>query len=127
MPYFTANTKGESAETVFEKIKDGTIEMRGQCLDQHDVVQKEGQENDPGKGTDGWSTVEVDSNGDITAKVDSDFTPNRTDDVWKDWKNKMMAAAQQCASKGVDMGVYQKDLMNCSGQKWIGKKFSDNF
>ena len=102
--------KGESAETVFEKIKDGTIEMRGQCLDQHDVVQKEGSENDPGKGTDGWSTVEVDSNGDITAKVDSDFTPNRTDDVWKDWKNKMMAAAQQCASKGVDMGVYQKRL-----------------
>ena len=36
--------------------------------------------------------------------------PNRTDDVWKDWKNKMMAAAQQCASKGVDMGVYQKRL-----------------
>ena len=29
---------------LFLKIKDGTIEMRGQCLDQHDVVQKEGQE-----------------------------------------------------------------------------------
>ncbi len=102
--------KGESAETVFEKIKNGEIEMRGQCLDEHDMVSKDGDGEMPGKGTDGWSTVEVDAEGNITAKVDMNFTPNRTDDVWKEWKNKIMAAAQQCAGNGVDMGAYQRSL-----------------
>lgn len=100
--------KGESAETVFELIKNGTIEMRGQCLDEHKT------NNDPGDGKndgkDGWSTVSISKNGDITAKVDNDFSPNRSDDVWKEWRNKMMAAAQQCEGRGVDMGVYKTRL-----------------
>ena len=102
--------KGESAETVFELIKNGTIEMRGQCLDDHGSSVP-GEDSAPGDdGSDGWSTVEVDGDGNITAKVDSDFRPKRTDDVWKEWKNKMMAAAQQCRDRGHDMGNYQSHL-----------------
>lgn len=100
--------EGESAETVFELIKNGTIQMRGECLDEHKTS------GDPRKGKnsgkDGWSTISVGEDGSIEAKVDSDFTPNRTDDVWRDWKNKMMAAAQQCQQRGVDMGAYKDKL-----------------
>ena len=103
--------KGESAETVFELIKSGEIEMRGECLDDHgDGTPGLDDDEQPGNGTDGWGTVEVDGNGNMEVKVDADFSPNRTDDVWKEWKNKMMSAAQQCAAKGVDMGSYQRRL-----------------
>ena len=103
--------KGESAETVFELIKNGTIEMRGQCLDDHGNSTPGMEDSIPGNdGTDGWSTVDKDDDGNITAKVDSDFRPRRSDDVWKDWKNKMMAAAQQCNDRGTDMGNYQDHL-----------------
>lgn len=100
--------KGESAETVFELIKNGTIEMRGECLDEHKTNNSPGESKNDGH--DGWSTVSISNNGEITAKVDGDFTPHRTDDVWKDWKNKMMAAAQQCQGRGVDMGAYKSRL-----------------
>ena len=102
--------KGKSAEQVFELIKNEEIEMRGKCLDEH-ANSAPGEDTEPGNdGTDGWSTIEVDGNGKITAKVDSEFRPRRNDDVWKDWKNKMMAAAQQCQNKGTDMGVYQSHI-----------------
>jgi predicted metal-dependent peptidase len=103
--------KGESAETVFEKIKNGEIEMRGQTLDDHDMANPSGEDGEPGAdGTDGWSTVETDAEGNVTAKVDKNFRPRRTDDVWKEWKNKMMAAAQQCQDRGVEMGSYRDHL-----------------
>lgn len=102
--------KGESAEKVFELIKNGTIEMRGKCLDEHGSSVP-GEDTEPGDdGTDGWGTITVDGDGNIDAKVDSDFRPRRTDDVWKEWKSKMMAAAQQCAARGADMGNYQSHL-----------------
>ena len=103
--------KGESAETVFELIKNGTIEMRGQCLDDHGIASPSMGKDDPGNdGTDGWSTVDIDKDGNITAKYDSDFQPRRSDDVWKEWKAKMMAAAQQCQERGNDLGVYKRLL-----------------
>ena len=102
--------KGESAETVFELIKNGTIQMRGQCLDEHNTTKQPGEGDEDSDGHDGWSTLSVAKNGDISAKVDGDFTPNRTDDVWKDWKNKMMSAAQQCQGRGVDLGTYKSRL-----------------
>jgi len=102
--------EGESAETVYQKIKDGEIEMRGQCLDQHNSSTP-GEDSKPGNdGTDGWSTIAEDIDGNITAKVDSDFQPVRSDDVWKEWKTKMMAAAQQCREKGEDLGHYNRLL-----------------
>ncbi|MDE0954313.1 MAG: hypothetical protein OR994_06530, partial [Candidatus Poseidoniales archaeon] len=79
--------KGESAETVFELIKSGKIEMRGECLDDHGSPDTSDESEAGNDGTDGWSTVEEDAEGNLTAKVDSDFRPRRSDDVWKDWKN----------------------------------------
>ena len=103
--------KGESAETVFEKIKNGEIQMRGECLDDHSVSNPAMDDNSPGNdGTDGWSTISKDSEGNITAKYDSDFQPVRSDDVWKEWKTKMMAAAQQCQERGTEMGNYKRLL-----------------
>jgi len=103
--------KGESAETVFEKIKSGQIEMRGECLDDHSISNPKMDDNQPGNdGTDGWSTIENDTNGDLTVKIDSDFRPIRSDDVWKEWKAKMMAAAQQCQEKGTEMSNYKRLL-----------------
>jgi predicted metal-dependent peptidase len=103
--------KGESAETVFEKIKNGEIEMKGQCMDDHSVSNPTMDDNHPGNdGTDGWSTITKDSEGNITAKHDSDFQPVRSDDVWKEWKTKMMAAAQQCRERGTEMGNYKRLL-----------------
>jgi predicted metal-dependent peptidase len=42
----------------------------------------------------------------VELKIDKNFTPLRSDDVWKDWRAKMMAAAQQCEARGHDMGNY---------------------
>jgi len=119
--------KGESAETVFELIKNGTIEMRGQCLDDHGSSVP-GEDSEPGgDGSDGWSTIEVDGDGNITAKVDSDFRPRRSDDVWKDWKNKMMAAAQQCKDRGHDMGNYKTHLDDLFSSKLHWKEILRQF
>lgn len=119
--------KGESAETVFELIKNGQIEMRGECLDDHGSSVP-GDDHQPGNdGTDGWSTVERDSEGNITAKVDSDFRPKRSDDVWKDWKNKMMAAAQQCNNCGTDLSNYQKHLDDLFSSKMHWKEILRQF
>ena len=43
----------------------------------------------------------------VEKKVDKKFRPNRSDQVWKDWRAKMMAAAQQCQGRGHDMGNYE--------------------
>jgi predicted metal-dependent peptidase len=103
--------KGESAEVVFEKIKNGEIQMRGEVIDDHNLNNpSKSAEDAKNSGTDGWSTIESDGEGGLKAKVDSDYTPQRSDDVWKDWKNKMMAAAQQCQDRGVDMGAYSGRL-----------------
>ena len=103
--------KGESAEVVFDKIKSGDIEMRGEVIDDHNINNpSKSAEEAKNSGTDGWSTIESDGEGGLKAKVDSDYTPQRSDDVWKDWKNKMMAAAQQCQDRGVDMGAYSGRL-----------------
>lgn len=102
--------KGESAEKVFELIKTGQIEMRGKCLDEHGNSTPDENKTPGNDGTDGWSTVEIDGDGNITARVDSDFRPRRSDDVWKEWKSKMMAAAQQCADRGTDMSHYSGHL-----------------
>ena len=119
--------KGESAETVFELIKTGKIEMRGKCLDDHGNSTP-GEDFSPGSdGTDGWSTVGKDSEGNITVKVDLDFRPKRTDDVWKDWKNKMMAAAQQCNDRGTDMGNYQDHLDDLFSSKMPWKEILRQF
>ena len=119
--------KGESAETVFELIKNGTIKMRGECLDDHGNSVP-GEDSKPGDdGTDGWSTVQVDGSGNITAKVDSDFRPRRSDDVWKEWKSKMMAAAQQCKDRGVDMGNYQSHLDDLFSSKMNWKEILRQF
>jgi len=51
--------------------------MRGECLDDHGNGAP-GEDTEPGNdGTDGWSTIEKDGDGNITAKVDSDFRPRR--------------------------------------------------
>lgn len=119
--------KGESAETVFELIKNGTIEMRGQCLDDHGSSAP-GEDTEPGHdGTDGYSTVDSDSEGNLTVKVDSDFRPRRSDDVWKDWKNKMMAAAQQCHDRGHDMGNYRSHLDDLFSSKLHWKEILRQF
>jgi predicted metal-dependent peptidase len=120
--------KGESAETVFELIKSGKIEMRGQCLDDHGTSKTGIAEEEVGNdGTDGWSTIEKDDDGNYTAKVDTDFCPRRSDDVWKDWKNKMMAAAQQCKNCGTDLGNYQKYLDDLFSSKVHWKEILRQF
>ena len=102
---------GESAEFVFEKIKTGEIEMAGQTLDDHGPSQSGVSDSDEENfGGDGWSTIDFDDDGNITAKVDPDFTPIRSDDVWKEWKAKMIAAAQQCQERGKDLGNYKRVL-----------------
>ena len=119
--------RGESAETVFELIKNGTIEMRGQCLDDHGSSAP-GEDSEPGHdGTDGYSTIDSDEEGNLTVKVDSDFRPKRSDDVWKDWKNKMMAAAQQCHDRGHDMGNYQSHLEDLFSSKLHWKEILRQF
>ena len=113
--------EGESAETVYQKIKNGEIEMRGKCLDEH-TNSTPGDDNQPGNdGTDGWATISEDDDGNITAKVDTDFQPVRSDDVWKEWKTKMMAAAQQCREKGDNLGNYNRLLDDLFSSKlpWI--------
>ena len=103
--------RGESAETVFEKIKNGEIKMRGECMDDHSISKPASEDKKPGNdGTDGWSTITEDKDGNITAKIDSDFTPARSDDVWKEWKTKMMAAAQQCKERGENLDKYGRLL-----------------
>ncbi len=101
--------------------------MRGQCLDDHGSSAP-GEDSEPGQdGSDGWSTIEVDGDGNITAKVDMDFRPKRSDDVWKDWKNKMMAAAQQCQDRGTDMGNYQSHLDDLFASKLHWKEILRQF
>ena len=105
-----AGWEGESAEKIYQLIQDGTIEMRGKCLDEHDNPSPD-EDRIPGEdGTDGWSTIDIDEEGNISAKVDSDFRPVRSDEVWKEWKNKMAAAAQQCQERGNDLGIYKSKL-----------------
>ena len=101
---------GESAETVFELIKSGNLEMKGQCLDEHPNSPPQDDCDIGSDGLDGWGTIKINNNGDIDAKIDADFKPRRDDDVWKEWNTKMMAAAQQCKNKGIDLGTYERHL-----------------
>ncbi len=102
---------GESAEYVFEKIKIGEIKMSGQTLDDHGPSQSGISDDDTkNDGTDGWSTIESDADGNLTVKIDSDFYPQRSDEVWKEWKAKMIAAAQQCQERGRDLSNYKRVL-----------------
>ena len=101
------NFKGASAEQVFEKIKDGEIDMEGQVMDEHML---EGTDDKCNSGSGGFGTVEGDGDTEISLKVDSDFKPRRSDDVWKEWKARIMAASQQCQERGVDVGMYSRAL-----------------
>ncbi len=84
--------------------------MEGECLDEHNTSGPKNDKNLQEEVGTGWETISISEDG-ILAKVDSDFRPNRTDDVWKEWKKKkMMAAAQQCQEMGKDLGVYKQYL-----------------
>ena len=117
--------KGLSAEQIFEKIISGELPLRGEVIDDHlsssPMAEEEGQgEGDSGKeGTksqsgdtespglpDKYGPLVIEGEDGVELKVDQNFTPLRSDDVWKDWRAKMMAAAQQCEARGHDMGNY---------------------
>ncbi|MDP6865254.1 MAG: VWA-like domain-containing protein [Candidatus Poseidoniaceae archaeon] len=101
--------KGKSAEQVYELIKNLEIEIKGQVMDEH-ILDDAATPDTSGKN--GYGTIENcgDDNGQITIKVDGDFRPRRTDDIWKEWRAKVMSAAQQCQGRGVDMENYSQQL-----------------
>ncbi|MDP6870456.1 MAG: VWA-like domain-containing protein [Candidatus Poseidoniaceae archaeon] len=91
---------GKSAEQVFELLSKGELPMCGQVMDDHltDSMSDCNCDEEDGDGVE------------IELKVDPDFNPTRSDKVWKEWRAKVMAAAQQCTHRGRDIGAFQTKI-----------------
>lgn len=81
----------KSAEQIFDLIKAKVLKMRGELLDDHDL--------------------DVESSCDKTeVKIDPDFTPMRSDSVWREWASKVMTASNHAQSRGESSASLQKVL-----------------
>jgi len=81
----------KSAEQIFELIKTKVLKMRGELLDDHDL--------------------DVESSCNKTeVKIDPDFTPMRSDSIWREWASKVMTASNHAQSRGESSASLQKVL-----------------
>jgi len=81
----------KSAEQIFELIKTKILKMRGELLDDHDL--------------------DVESSCNKTeVKIDPDFTPMRSDSIWREWASKVMTASNHAQSRGESSASLQKVL-----------------
>ena len=97
---------GRSAEQIFELIAEGELPIRGMLVDEHYVGRPDGSDESEGDcDCDGSPLVERDGD-EVTVKVDGSFIPRRTDEVWKEWRANMKAAAQRCSGRGIDYAGY---------------------
>lgn len=81
----------KSAEQIFDLIKAKVLKMRGELLDDHDL--------------------DVESScGKTEVKIDPDFTPMRSDSVWREWASKVMTASNHAQSRGESSASLQKVL-----------------
>ena len=123
--------RGLSSEQIFELLVSGKLPLHGEIMDDHmeeesdpsldgpssEKKQSEDSENSKSEGGDKSSDIS-DRHGPLTRetedgielKDDKNFRPRRSDQIWKDWRAKMMAAAQQCSARGQDLGNYGKIL-----------------
>ena len=123
--------RGLSSEQIFELLVSGKLPLRGEIMDDHmeegsdpsidgpssEKKQSEDSKNSKSKGGDKSSDIS-DRHGPLTRetedgielKDDKNFRPRRSDQVWKDWRAKMMAAAQQCSTRGQNLDNYGKIL-----------------
>ncbi len=119
--------RGLSSEQIFELLVSGKLPLHGEIMDDHmeeesdpslggspsGKKQSEDSENSKSEGGDKSSDIS-DRHGPLTRetvdgielKDDKNFRPRRSDQIWKDWRAKMMAAAQQCSARGQDLGNY---------------------
>jgi predicted metal-dependent peptidase len=140
--------KGLSAEQIFEKLMSGELSLRGEVMDDHlsdsPNPQEGGHGGHDGNGTGSGTTPDtgqaesqdipekygplvIEGEEGVELKIDKNFTPKRSDDVWKDWRAKMMAAAQQCESRGHEMGNYGALLEELSASKMPWKEILRQF
>ena len=59
----------------------------------------------------------IDGDEGVQLKRDKNFTPQRSDEIWKEWRGKMLVAAQQCQARGNEIGNYESILGELSGGK----------
>ena len=106
---------GESAEQIFDLIATGDLPMTGMLVDEHYVGRPGGEDGDSDDdSSSGWESGPlVEEDGDnITLKIDPSFIPRRSDDVWKEWRANLKAAAQRCSGRGIDFGSYSWAIKN---------------
>ncbi|MBT6972626.1 MAG: hypothetical protein HOA04_05940 [Euryarchaeota archaeon] len=87
----------KSAEQVFELIKTKVLKMQGELLDDHDLDAKP-------------SGCELQGPCNMEVKIDPDFTPMRSDSVWREWASKVMTASNHAQSRGESSASLQKVL-----------------
>jgi len=101
---------GKSAEQIFDLISEGILPIEGMLVDDHYVGRPEGQESSEGDGQNPGGQIgplfNEDGEGGMSVKVDAGFIPRRSDDVWKEWRANLKAAAQRCCGRGVDFAGY---------------------
>jgi len=94
---------GRSAEQIFDLISEGKLPIQGLQMDEHYVGRPSDEDGDCGCKS--GPLVEETEDG-IKLKVDSAFIPRRSDDVWKEWRANLKAAAQRCSARGIDFSGY---------------------
>jgi len=81
----------KSAEQIFKLLQTEVLKMRGELLDDHDL--------------------DVESSCNKTeVKIDPDFTPMRSDSIWREWASKVMTASNHAQSRGESSASLQKVL-----------------
>ena len=95
-----------SAEQVFQYLLEKVIPLRGELVDEHlnddpPEPQESGEEH-------------------LVVKVDPDYTPMRSDSVWREWASKVMTAAQHAQSRGESSSMLQRilDALDPSNVDW---------
>lgn len=98
----------KSAEQVFDLIKTKILKMRGELLDDHDLDAKP-------------SGCELQGPCNMEVKIDPDFTPMRSDSVWREWASKVMTASNHAQSRGESSASLQKVLgkLDPSNIDWL--------
>ncbi len=109
---------GKSAEQIYKMLLTGALKPVGDLIDEHlssEPSDHSGDgggnettirsEDESGPGGD-HGTLWKFNEGKHCVKIDSDFRPDRDDEVFREWKKKMSSAVQQASGRGHDIGKY---------------------
>ena len=109
----------KSAEQVYIELLEDRLQMRGTLVDEHDL------------GENSLPSEECDWDGPLEMKIDPDYTPMRSDSVWRQWASKVMIASRQAQRHGETSIALQRvlDKLDPSKIDWktLLKRWSTSF